>query len=567
MKKLLKNKSLVYCTILIVLSLIFSFVIFKNGLLRGHDIEFHLSRIKGLSDSIKSGDIKALIHVGLNGYGYANGLFYGNLFIYFPAFLRICGFSLSQSYAIFITLCNIITPLLAFYSMKRVSKSETASFITSLVYTFSPYRICDVVVRAAVGEILAMMIFPILLLGLYEIISGNYKKWWIFSVGFVLLVQAHIISTIVMAVISTIIIIINIEKFINEKRRIKALIFSILYGLLLGLFFILPLIEQYALSDLVVNNLNNASNLANQSIQIERIFLGLSYYGNNAFSPPGIGMIFIIISLFRYKLKTKKTKLLKVCDICLIIGFSLLLIVTPLFPWKELSEYLKFIQFPWRLYLYSSLFLSISSGIIIYLKFDTNIRAVIYIFVYVLLFLIISIPFNLNSIHNYWGIDGMEHIRGYDDYYVANGEYLPFGTDINKLQERGEVITSNNDELIVNFKRIGNKLNIKYKNNYQANTYIEVPLLYYLGYETSEDYKIKNGENNIIRIYLDKESDEFILRYSGTFIQHISYFVSFVTLLISIVIFVRKVDKTKLVNIKNRRKKDVLKIQKKLSKA
>lgn len=532
-KKIIKNKEFIFTIILSIISILFSIILFRKGLLRGHDIEFHLSRIEGLRDSIKCGNFIALIHNGLYGYGYANGLFYGNLFIYFPAILSLMGLSLEKSYVLFITACNILTAFSMYYSVKRISKSENAAFISSLIYLLSPYRICDIVVRAAVGEVLAMMIIPIILLGFYEIVAGDHKKWWIFSIGYVLLIQAHLISTIVLTILLFILLIINIDKFIKEKKRILSITYSVILGLLLGSFFIFPLLEQYKFSELVVNNLSNEVNLGLNSIKFERIFLGVSYFSEGVFHPPGIGLIFIISCFFRYKIKTEDKKLLKVADTCMIVGLILLLMITPLFPWKEFSKELKVIQFPWRLYMFSTIFLSISSGLILYLKFRNNIKTIIYITIYAIGLFIVSIPFNFHAVHNYWGVGGMEYIGGYSDYYVANGEYLPYKTDINKLRERGEVITSNNDIIKVSYTKKGNKMDIKYSNNLNKNTYLELPLLYYLGYGTNKDYKLKAGNNNVIRVYLDKEKDNFIVSYKGTKIQKTSYTISLLTLVVA----------------------------------
>lgn len=546
LKKFFKNKRNILLIILISISILFTVLLFHKGLLRGHDIEFHLSRIKGLRDSMKNGDFLALVHDGLHGYGYANGLFYGNLFIYIPAILSLFGLSLSKSYFIFIMLCNIITPIIAFFSMKKVCKSDKIAFITSLLYSFSSYRICDVFVRAAIGEVLAFMVFPIILLGLYYIIKEDYKKWWVFSLGYILLIQAHIISAILLTIILFIIILFNIDKFIKEKVRIKYLLFSCILIISLGAFFIFPLLEQYKFSELVVNNLNNDVDLSIGSIKFEKIFLGISYFTEGQFHPPGIGLIFVISCLLRFKIKTDNKELLKLSDICMITGIIILLIITPLFPWKELSTYLKFMQFPWRLYIFSTLFLSISSGIILYTRFSHK-KTIIFVISYVCISLAITSYFNYRSIHNYWGLDGMEYISGYNDYYVANGEYLPYNTDVNKLIERGEVVTSNNDELKIDFTKKGKIIKIKYSNNKMKNTYIEVPLLYYIGYGTNKDYEISKGDNNIVRINLNKENDEFVIYYKGTIIQKISYIISLMTLIIFI-IFLRK--RMKFINIK-----------------
>ena len=540
-----KNQTLFSIIFITIIACFITAVMLRNGLLRGHDLTFHLSRIKGLKDSLSAGDLKALIHVGLYGYGYANGLFYGNLFIYPFAILNLLGLSLCKSYVVFMLLCNIISGISMFVLVKKISKSNLAGMISSILYTCAAYRICDVVIRAAVGEMLAFMIIPIVILGLYEIIYGDCKKFYIFSIGFVLLVQVHIISTVIMAIICIALLLVNIYALIDEKERIKYLIYSVIFGLLLGSFFIFPLLEQYVSSDLLINNLKTTSSIANTIIPFERLFFGISYYSTSVFYPPGIGIILILISILRFRIKSSDKKLLKFCDICLITGIISLICITDFFPWKELSKYLGFMQFSWRLYLFATVFLCISSGIItyLYLKERKNNKIPVYITIFSVLSACINIYYSFYAVHNYWSVSGMEYLSDYNDYYIGTGEYLPYKTDIEKLSERGEKITTNNPNLEFKYKRKGNKFTVEYSNNEKNDTYIELPLLYYLGYgvkSNDTNYKITSGRNNIIRVYLSSKSDKIVIYYKGTMIQKVSYIVSFITLVVFLYFIIRR---------------------------
>ena len=143
-----------------------------------------------------------------------------------------------------------------------------------------------------------------------------------------------------------------------------------------------------------------------------------------------------------------------------------------------------------------------------------------------------------------------------ESYKIGFGEYLPEGTDKAMLFDRGDVITSNND-INYNFSREGTTLKIKFSNNNYNNTYLDLPLLYYKGYEAN--YKnnddntvlpISKGDNNIIRVKLGKYRDgEITVRYNGTLIQRLSGIVS----ALSLIIFIIYMMKIKILN-KRRRK-------------
>ena len=60
---------------------------FDKILYKGVDTEYHLSRMIGITNSWKSGDLLAFIHLDQFGYGYAMGFFYSNLFMIIPCLL------------------------------------------------------------------------------------------------------------------------------------------------------------------------------------------------------------------------------------------------------------------------------------------------------------------------------------------------------------------------------------------------------------------------------------------------------------------------------------------------
>ena len=71
--------------------LLSSLPLWKNGFPRyTTDLNFFLMRVDGLKDGLLSGTFPVRIQPNwLNGYGYATSIFYGDLFLYFPALLRM----------------------------------------------------------------------------------------------------------------------------------------------------------------------------------------------------------------------------------------------------------------------------------------------------------------------------------------------------------------------------------------------------------------------------------------------------------------------------------------------
>ena len=63
----------------------------------------------------------------LDGYGYVVSVFYGDIFMYFPAFLRVVGFSLEEAYKTYLGIVNIATVFISFYAFKKITRDDVAA--------------------------------------------------------------------------------------------------------------------------------------------------------------------------------------------------------------------------------------------------------------------------------------------------------------------------------------------------------------------------------------------------------------------------------------------------------
>ena len=100
-----------------------------HGLNDTYDVPTHLLRIEGLKEALLSGQFPARIHpIQTYGYGYASSIFYPELFLYFPALLRICSLTIVAAFKIFVVAVNAATVLIAFFSFKGIFKEDWAAF-------------------------------------------------------------------------------------------------------------------------------------------------------------------------------------------------------------------------------------------------------------------------------------------------------------------------------------------------------------------------------------------------------------------------------------------------------
>ena len=224
-----------------------------TGLYWGHDLNYHLYRIAGLAEGIKSGQLPVRIsYAQLNGMGYLDPLYYGDLLLYFPALLVAFGLSVSRAYRAFVIAVNCLTCVSSYIFAKRFSSSKLTGLAASVVWTLAPYRLVDVYLRAAVGEYLGLLFFPFILYGLWcafssagRVTTRVHPALWL-TLGMSGIVLSHVLS-VVLAVIGLIgVFILLLVVGDRKKDGLLCLLASFLLTLLVCASFIGPLVEQLA---------------------------------------------------------------------------------------------------------------------------------------------------------------------------------------------------------------------------------------------------------------------------------------------------------------------------------
>ena len=67
-------------------------------------------------------------------------------------------------------------------------RSRRAAVGASVLYTLCIYRMGNLYTRATLGESLAMIFFPMVLLGLYEVLRRDEKRWPLLALGMTLVI-------------------------------------------------------------------------------------------------------------------------------------------------------------------------------------------------------------------------------------------------------------------------------------------------------------------------------------------------------------------------------------------
>ena len=200
------------------------------------DYYFHLGRMVGLAQSIKYGNwLPNLNEVFSYGVGYASAMFYGNWQFYIPALFYIATEQATFSYSIFIFLLVLSSIWSTYLVFSRMSKDKQKGFWVAmtvpLVFHLFGY-----------GMTMVVPLVPWLLYALYKVLYLDKKNPILLAVVIALLLQTHILSTVVLAISSILFLLVNFNKITLAK--LLSFVISAMLGLVLSSGYLFQYLEQ-----------------------------------------------------------------------------------------------------------------------------------------------------------------------------------------------------------------------------------------------------------------------------------------------------------------------------------
>ncbi len=334
----------------------------------GDDTVFHITRINGLAYGMKNGYFPVLLNYLQNmGRGDLSAAMYPSFFLYPFAILRNLGASVYFCYKLLILVINLGTAYIGFFSLKRITGKDRAGYLFAALYLLSVYRLTNVYYRGAIGESLAMVFFPLVLLGAYELFLREKPGWIWLALGMTGVLQSHVLGSMMCAMYLVIggVLYLILDRSAFQKRLI-ALGKAVLAAVLWNLGFLVPFL-RYSAEDLQAYlMIPYMDELAVEPAQLLRLFpLAISRSEDQRklmeMMPTSLGvavgfaaLCFLLMVSFR-KQEDGEEKLLRLGTILLVLGILSALMATNLLPWDRLQtlpvidKYVKQLQFPWRL--------------------------------------------------------------------------------------------------------------------------------------------------------------------------------------------------------------------------
>ncbi|MDO4537664.1 MAG: hypothetical protein Q4B54_05835 [Coriobacteriales bacterium] len=510
----------------------------------GHDALFHLMRIESIATGLKQGLFPVdLYQTQAYGFGYPTGICYPDLFMYFPAALRVVGLPLQAAYAIFVFALNLGTAAIALFSFGRMFRSYSRGMACTVLWTLAPYRLCDVLVRSSVGETQSLMFGPLLVLGIWAVFHSDSEETrlgWVWLGGAAAgIVHSHVLSVLLYGIFGFPILIYALVRGRRRDQFVMVLKAAAL-ALVLSLSFIVPFLSYYSQHSLQVQTY--APGAYNDAVEPAQLFSPFLAFKNMSAwvgdpigkdMPLGVGwallsalpctiLMLAVPSLWQDRPENKGyRRLLRVSAVLCLVALAL---TTYLFPWFTrwdnnpigfIAAKLSIIQFPWRFLGQATLLLVLLWGVILMQDRQRLIKGAALLAV---AFAVLEGGFAVSSFlqeASVYVYGGPESI----DEAVGMGEYFPTDIDKSLLSEGldAQPVPSSDAVRPSEFTRINAQAaSVSVENGAQSEASVLMPLFWH------EQYVLSGGEGAFI------SNDGGYLRLTVPPQSSASYTISFV---------------------------------------
>jgi len=494
----------------------------------------------------------------LQGYGYATGIFYCDTYLYIPALLRMIGFPVGLTYLFYKLLVNIVTVVLSYYSFSKMFENKWAAVMGTMLYTLNIYRLVCMYLKDHLGQYTAMAFLPLLAYSIWRLLKEDtetkeYKNnWIILTIAATLIVQCHIL-TCELALLFCFIIGIVFIRQIFRKETMKQLVMAVVAIIGINAWFLIPFLDYMSAQQLnITGEVVYTRTIQGYGSLLPQLFGGFAFAGGVDLDVSG-GMqgeipftlgISLVLTLIYFlylwicgKVDNRKMKA------CAVLSILALFMSTVYFPWNTIqlmggtvSKLVSALQYPTRMLEMAALFLSLlaCSCVLLTCKAEKKDGFYCYIGITVVATVLITEMFfstllNRSPFYKLYEADAMGNA------YLSGKEYLPIGTDESLLKE-GRYIVSD-QILLAQTSKNGTGIELTCTNTGVEQGYVEVPLLYYKGYQaqdsqSKQSFETTIGDNNVVRVNIPGEySGNVVIDFVSPWYWHMAEIISIVFLI------------------------------------
>lgn len=360
-------KNSVVFFLILFFSLLSVLSLFHTGLIPTHDGEYHVVRFFEFDKVLRSGALYPRIAPDLNnGYSVPLFNFVYPLPNYVASLFHAVGFSFIDAFKANLIAATLIGSL-GMYLWSKIFWGRFGGFISSVVYSYAPYRLLDIYVRGSVGEIWALAIFPYVLFSITKIGVLKDKRYIsVAAISITLLIFSHNILALLFSVF-----LLTYILFIFFQNRDKHILFESVLSMGLGvgmsaIFWLPAILEKQYVRGLEIFTVDR------HFVEVYQLLLpswgsGFSgtTSGNSLSFQIGVVNLIILMIAIGYIFIKKKSHNKKLILFLLTWVFISCFLMLPFSKsiW-QIIPLMNFFQFPWRLLSLVVLLIGFLAGVI-----------------------------------------------------------------------------------------------------------------------------------------------------------------------------------------------------------
>lgn len=349
---------IIVCAILTLLATMVLLPYLQADRHSGHDLKYHFSVIRSLKIAWEEGNFFNKIMEVIGGdYGYGTGIFYST----FPAAICVVLMKIlhvSQTAALYLEMVLLfaVSAIVVYFFLYRVFKKVWIAAICAASYIVYPYFLWDLFVRFAFTEIFLMLAMPLIVWGVYELLyqDNHFAFYPLFICGYSLAIFTHFTMTVYITIFLAVWLLIEWKKTFALRKIIP---FAIATGivLLITACYYLPMLINYGVTD-----------TSSMSKTPEQIKTNTTKYYTEKILTLDFTYIFLVFIIYTvYYALFANDKRTNGKTTLLVVSALILFLYNPVFPWKVMPNFLRMIQYTFRILLFAGITTPLMIGILL----------------------------------------------------------------------------------------------------------------------------------------------------------------------------------------------------------